>query len=183
MDKIDWLLLHYVHRLTIKVSDLYRENLGEYLNMPEHGLTKGQIVKRLKSLGEKRLISFQANDYSRSFNFSPESRYYLTPYGGKMWEQVFLPNWHLFIDSTEEPIADSCNLTVVKACSKDLIKQYIEKTLDDFYVREISNWYATYWKKIENGYICVYLEDILEQPINHSSDNVDFQWYKNWEDI
>lgn len=111
MDKIDYIVLDYASEFKVMMGALFKENAHINFNKPRIGESCADLSKRLINLFDKGLIMPFGVD--KNFDFVSELNksskdessgniknpifWGLTAKGGALWEDIFKPNWHLFL--------------------------------------------------------------------------------------
>jgi hypothetical protein len=108
-------------------------------------------------------------------DISPLS-YSLTSKGGELWEKIFKPHWHRYIDSTEEYVSDTQKIVIIKSlCFSNVITEY---NFPDSVIK-LTKWHPLYWKELDSGYILYGLFQIEEPNMDLSKC---IKWHLNWDD-
>lgn len=174
MDKIDYLLLHYVCELKIPVADLYRDDLEIALNLPHHHLSKQQVKVRLDGLHSARLIDFFDYEYHTSRQF-----YGLTAAGGQAWSQLFQPNWQRFVYYSGDMLSETQEAVTLVGFSRERVVEVLQQlgsNSEKTQIHTLSDWQGLYWQTPCTGYV---FADIFALSQTEKFTNTD--WHLSWE--
>ena len=160
------IVLDCVYDLRSRVRDIFRRDFEGLFNRVSHGLDETGVKHLLMEMYNDGYIEFfrgqkkvQLKEKISAIEIDPQWFFSLTEKGGQLWENIYQPNWDLYIGiDSELPTNDDAVETItIRAGSLKALQDLLEKIRNESTYEEISPlkpltaWRPTYWKSLDRG--------------------------------
>lgn len=181
IDKKEILILDYISEYESPIFFFWRKDIGELFNKPSHNLGLDGLARHISKLWMDGLIQIEINDvivelqplerivwwltheHVLQSNVEEWPIVMLTDSGGELWEDVFKPNWQMYMTTQEEIIEKESNIigseNIIIAVDKQRLISLIDRIENEFKhfslknkIIEIKPFFPVYWKQLESGF-------------------------------